>query len=199
LEVAKSAVALVFKLLLPQGIALFDYEWSENNQTEAVSFGIINRPMSKKEKFIFNIEKFIMELNYKFFHKSCITDHHFRDKEKRSFVDTVLNDLTTRRLLQRSIVDEPFFTTGRVSSIITYLKFLPKADDEKRFRDILSSTYKIEYDDYKKKFQSAPLLPPSCKLTPCGLDAIRQPQYHAILNERGKRVSPSILIKVWFV
>lgn len=198
-EAAKSAAALVSQLLLPQGITLFTYGNNDDNQIEEMLFDDTKKPISKKEKSIFNIEKFILDLNYKFFHKSCITDRHFRDKEKRSLVDNVLNDLTARRLLCRSMVDKPFFTTGRVSSITTYLKFLPDANDEKRFRDILLDKYKIEYDDYVKSFQSAPLLPPSCKLTPCGLHEINQPQYGTILNGKGKKTFACILTKVWFV
>jgi hypothetical protein len=107
---------------------LFNYETHyENNLTELV-FNDVNRTMTKQEKTILQIEKFIMKLNYNFFQKSCITDHHFR--HKRSLVDNVLNDLVDRRLLHQAHDDKSFFGTKLVSTISTYLKFLSSTNDE---------------------------------------------------------------------
>ena len=88
-----------------------------------------------------------MDLNFKFFHKSCITDRYFRGK--RSMVYEALNNLVQRRLLNQSSNDRPFFSSGRVTNVKAYLKFLPGEDDEDRCRkDLLS--YGVDYEEYKK-------------------------------------------------
>jgi hypothetical protein len=108
IEVATSAVALVFSLLLPLAALLFNYQTGyENIVNEQTLFSDVHKPMRKQEKSVLQIENFIIKLNYTFFHKSCITDRHFRDK--RSLVDNVLTDLVTRRLLYQSPDDKSFF------------------------------------------------------------------------------------------
>lgn len=185
LEATKSAVVLVFSLLLPQSVILFNYEnCNENKSIEGEIVDNINLNSTKQEKAVFRIEKFILDLNAKFFFKSSITDRHFRDK--RILVDSVLNALVARKMLHEGHGDTSFFNTGRVSSIKTYLKYLPIAADEERFRENLKRLYNIDYENYKKKFQDAPVLPPSCQLTPYGLEFIRQPQYELIMYEKGK-------------
>ena len=170
-------------LLLPQGVVLFDYEACfENKSREQIVLSDQNMSATKQEKIILEIEKFIMTLNYKFFHKSCITDRHFRTK--RSLVDLVLTDLVNRQLLHQGHDEKSFFHSGRVSTIKTYLKFLPSTNDEERFRNTLSNLYNINYEEYIKCFEAAPLLPSNCKLTPYGSDFVAQPQYAPFVDTR---------------
>jgi hypothetical protein len=174
--------------LLPQAVLLFNYEnYNENKLTEQAAINDTNLKMTKQEKSVLRIEKFIMELNYNFFFKSCITERHFRDK--RSLVDNVLDHLVERQLLYEGHDDTAFFDTGRVSTTKTYLKFVPSVNDEQRFRDKLSQLYNIEYEDYKKRFENAPLLPQNCQLTSHGIDFIRQPQYESIINKKSRIIS----------
>ena len=131
IQAATSAVELVFSLLLPQAVLLFNYAaWHKNqsNEETPVANTKMKMKMTKEGKSAFQREKFIMELNYKFFHKSCITDRYFR--QKRLLVDHVLTDLVQRRLLHEGYDETAFFDTGRSSSIKTYLKFIPTTDDE---------------------------------------------------------------------
>ncbi|CAF1634266.1 unnamed protein product, partial [Didymodactylos carnosus] len=44
--------------------------------------------------------------------------------------------------------------------------------------------YGIAYQDYKKIFEDAPILPPNCHLTSYGVQFIRQPQYESIINQK---------------
>ncbi|CAM4970814.1 unnamed protein product [Rotaria socialis] len=188
IEATESAVALVFSFLLPQSVLLFNYEnYCETKSSEELVIDSVNMKMSKQEKVVFRIEKLIMELNYKFFFKSSITDRYFRDK--RLLVDHVLNDLVGRKFLYEGHDDTSFFDTGRASSIKTYLKYLPNDSDEKNFRQSLKNVYNIEYDDYKKIFEDATLLPPNCHLTSYGLQFIRQPQYQSMIKKADTNVS----------
>lgn len=185
IEAATSAIALVCSLLLPQAVLLFNYgNCCENDSGEQTTSNTETESLTKEEKMIHQIEKFILELKWKFFHKSCITDHSFR--HKRALVDKVLNSLVQRRLLHKSEDKEPFFTTGRVSTVNTYLKFLPTPDDEERFRYILLNSYQIKYDEYKRIFSDSPLLPPSAELTSYGSDLFYRPPYQTMINEEGK-------------
>ena len=189
IDSVKPAVALVCTLLIPQAAFLFDYDNHENQLIEQTALNDAKRIMSKQEKATFQIESFILNLNYKFFHKSCITDNHFRDK--RGLVDIVLNDLVHRQLLHQAPDNKSFFGSGRVSTIKTYLKFLPSIKDEERFRKTLSDSYNIDYDEYKMNFELAPLLPPNCKLTPYGTDFLHQSQYALLMNKNGKEFHQS--------
>lgn len=189
IEAVMSAINLVFSLLIPQAVLLFDYEASlEDVPTATVTFNSTSSTKTKQEKSVLQIEKFILNLKYVFFHKSCITDRHFRDK--RQLVDIVLDDLVNRRLLHHSSDNKPFFGSGRVSTIKTYLKFLPDVNDEERFRSVLSNMYDIDYQQYKKNVQEAPLLPPKCQLTPYGCEFLRQPQFNLVIS----RASFGILV-----
>lgn len=143
--------------------------------------------MTKEEKTLYEIEKFILQLKLKLFHKSSITDHHFRDK--RSLVDTALTNLVQRRLLHMSEDKKPFFSTRRVSPVTTYLKYLPTPDDEERFRDILLKSFSMKYDKYKQIFFDSSLLPPGGQLTSYGSDLICRSQYHTNDYNEGKSVS----------
>lgn len=129
---------------------LFNYEAIENKVVEQEAPTNGNRTFTKEEKIVHQIEKFIMDLKFKFFYETCITDHHFRDK--RSTVDDVLVDMARRQLLYQGADNKSFFTTGRVSSVKTYLKFIPTADDEPRFRNTLLNPFKITYDEYINNF-----------------------------------------------
>ncbi|CAF3683640.1 unnamed protein product [Rotaria sp. Silwood1] len=136
IQAATSAVALVFSFLLPQAVLLFNYEsFSENKLTEEAAIDDRNLKMTKQEMTVLRIEKLIMKLKCNFFFKSCITDRHFRDK--RVLVGIVLNDFVERHLLHEGHDDAVFFDTGCASSIQTYLKYIPSANDEQRFRENL--------------------------------------------------------------
>ena len=188
IEAATSAIALVCSLLLPQAVSLFNYEsCCGNDSAEQTMSNAVTDAMTKEQKTLREIEKFILKFKFKFFHKSCITDHHFRDK--RALVDTALINLAQHRLLHKSQDKKPFYATGRVSSVITYLKFLPTPDDEERFRDILLKSYRMDYDEYKRIFADSPLLPPNGELTSYGSDLINRPPYQTIIDEEGKSVS----------
>ena len=185
IEATTSAIALVCLLLLPQAALLFNYgNGCENDSGEQTISNTANEPSTKEENLIRQIETFILEFKFKFFHKSCITDHHFRGK--RPLVDTVLTSLVERRLLLKSEDKKPFFTTGRVSTVNTYLKFLPTPDDEERFRHVLFEPYKINYNEYKRIFFDSPLLPPSGELTSYGSDLIHRPPYQTNIDGEGK-------------
>ncbi|CAF4093397.1 unnamed protein product [Adineta steineri] len=153
-EAATSAIELVFSLLVPQAVHLFNYAACYDNQSNEIAV-------------IANMT-------------SCITERHFR--QKRLLVDHVLNDLVERQLLHEGHGETTFFDTKRSSSIKTYLKFIPPTEDEQRFCQDLLRLYNIEYKDYQAKFDQALLLPLHCKLTPYGRDFIRQPQYDSIIN-----------------
>ena len=184
IEAATSAIAFVCSLLLPQAVLLFNYgNGCENDSGEQVISNTVKDMPTKEEKILREIEKCVLELKLKFFHKSSITDRHYRNK--RALVDTALNSLAQRRLLHKSD-DKAFFTTGRVSSVTTYLKFLPTPDDEGRFRDDLLKSYQIDYDEYKRIFSDSSLLPSSAVLTPYGSDLFYRPPYQTITNEQGK-------------
>ncbi|CAF3302937.1 unnamed protein product, partial [Rotaria socialis] len=162
IEATESAVALVFSFLLPQSVLLFNYEnYCETKSSEELVIDSVNMKI--------------------------ITDRYFRDK--RLLVDHVLNDLVGRKFLYEGHDDTSFFDTGRASSIKTYLKYLPNDSDEKNFRQSLKNVYNIEYDDYKKIFEDATLLPPNCHLTSYGLQFIRQPQYQSMIKKADTNVS----------
>ena len=183
MEAAVSSVALVFSLLLPQAVALFNYEPSnQNNSVDEKTTVDTKTIINKEERTINQIEKFILELNYKFFYKSCITDRHFR--RHRLLVDNALNDLVERRLLHEGHDETLFFEIRRSTISKTYLKFIPTAQDKQRFRDDLLRFSKIEYESYETIFKQSPLLPPNCDLSDYGQNFIRQPHYRMIITER---------------
>lgn len=143
-----------------------------------------NRTMmtTKDGKTIRQIEKFILELNYKFFYKSCITERYFR--RYRILVDNVLNDLVHRRLLHEGVDETSFLNIKRSSSIKTYLKFIPTVEDKQRFSDDLLRNFDIEYEHYVTIFKQSPLVPPNCDLTTYGRNFMNQSQYHVLMTER---------------
>lgn len=183
IEAATSSVNLVFSLLLPQAVILFHYETStQTNSLEEKNTIDTKVMITKEERMINQIEKFILELNYKFFFKSCITDRHFR--RQRLLVDNVLNDLVKRRLLHEGH-DETSFLDVKWSIIIkTYVKFIPTAEDKERFHDDLSRHFNIEYEKYEANLKQSSLLPPNCELSIYGQNFIRQPHYQTFLTER---------------
>ena len=188
INAARSAVSLVFSLLLPQAVLLFNYGTHYEHALSEGEALIDAKPlMTREERNTSRIEQFIMEIAYKCFHKSCITDRHFRDK--RSLVDHVLNDLVERQLLHEGIGETAFFNTGRCSTTKTYLKFMPASTDEQRFRDVLARLYRIDYDDYKKKFEHAPLSPSNYPLTSYGRAFLCQAQYRSITSGTGRTSS----------
>ena len=186
MEAAMSSVALVFSLLLPQAAFLFTYESSTQNNFLQEKTNIDTKMMVNKEDQTMNqIGKFIIELNYKFFYKSCITDRHFR--RHRLLVDNVLNDLVKRRLLHEGH-DETLFFDKRSTITKTYLKFIPTAQDKERFRNDLLRSFDIEYEQYEALFKMSSLLPSNCELSVYGQNFICQPHYRMILTE-GKSIS----------
>ena len=183
MEATKSSVALVFSLLLPQAVTLFNYDPShQNSSLGEKSTSDPKELTTKEERTGYQIEKFVLELNYKFFYKSCITDRYFR--RHRLLVDSVLNDLVERRLLYEGHGETAFFDVKRSLMIKTYLKFIPADEDKQRFRDDLARFSNIEYENYEAIFKQAPLLPPQCELSAHGRSFISQPQYDAVMNER---------------
>ncbi len=182
MEAAVSSVALVFSLLLPQAVFLFNYEPSNQNNSLDEKTTDDTKMMINKEQTIKQIEKFIIELNYKFFYKSCITNHRFR--RHRLLVDNVLNDLVERQLLHEGHGEKLFFTIKRSTINKTYLKFIPTAQDKQRFRDDLLSFSNIEYERYETIFKQSLLLPPNCELSDYGQNFIRQPDYRMTITER---------------
>ncbi|CAF1233206.1 unnamed protein product, partial [Rotaria magnacalcarata] len=190
LRATTSAVCLVFSLLLPQAILLFNYESDDQDPVnQEAPVNDIKIP-NKQQKLIIKIETFVINLDYKFFFKSCITERHFRDK--RLLVDNVLSDMVKRKLLHEGHNDKAFFETGRLSHINTYSKFIPTPDDKQRFEDDLLHFYSIHYEDYLKQFQHAALLPPGCRLTDFGREFLRQPPYQKVLKEEvDKKLSKS--------
>ena len=194
IEATKSAVVLVFSLLLPQSVLLFNYrDDNDKSPIEELPIDSKKTTITKQEKVVFRIEKFIIQLSYNFFFKSDITDRHFRDK--RLLVDQVLNDLVKRKFLYEGYDDTSFFDTGRASSIKTYVKYLPSDEDEKNFREYLMSLYNIHYDDYKKKIEDAPLLPPNCRLTSYARLFLRQPRYACMFRKIGNSIECVFLAK----
>ena len=186
MHAVQSAVVLVCALLLPQAALLFDYQGHDNHGPEQAPPSGASRTMTKQEKLFFQIQLFILNIKFKFFHKSCITDHHFRDK--RALVDSALNDLVLHRLLHQAPIEKPFFSSRRVSAVKTYLKYLPTAAEEASFRDSLCNHFNIDYDEYRETFVHAQLLPSTCKLTPHGYDFVRQSQYELPLNNDSEHV-----------
>ena len=133
----------MFSLLLPQSVLLFNYGIHYEHPLSEGEALIDGKPwMTREARNTLRIEQFIMELDHKCFHKSCITDRHFRDK--RALVDHVLNDLVERQLLHEVIGDTAFFNTRRCSTTKTYLKFMPDSTDEQRFCDVLSRLTYVE-------------------------------------------------------
>lgn len=186
-EAAKAAVNLVMDILLPQAVLLFNYH--DENELNPLDGFVENQQqnMTKQDKLLLKIEKFIVELNYMFFFKSNITDRHFRDK--RSLVDCVLNDLVKRKLLYEGSGNTSFFYTGRASSIKTYLKYIPNDENENDFINHLTNSYNINYDDYKKRLEEISLLPPNCKLSQYGIKFLQQPQYLWISKKLGEEIN----------
>jgi hypothetical protein len=80
IKAATSAVALIFNLLLPQAVVLYNYEGVGENKLVNFVLNDVHMANTKEEKTILQIEKYIIQLKLKFFHKSCITDRHFRDQ-----------------------------------------------------------------------------------------------------------------------
>ncbi|CAF1298880.1 unnamed protein product [Rotaria sordida] len=91
--------------------------------------------------------------------------------------------MVKRKLLHVGHQNKPFFETGRLSTVNTYLKYIPTPDDQQRFQDDLFSLYGVHYEDYVKQFQRAPLLPSACHLTNYDLQFLRQPQYSNIIDD----------------
>lgn len=137
---------------------MFNYNTDdERTMHEHQMFDEKNTHISKEKQCSLKIEKFIMNLEYCFFYKSCITHHHFR--YKRALVDQTLDDLVSRQLLYSGDESNLFFETKRLSAVKTYLKFLPNTNDEQRFRNDLLQLYNIKYEDYVNKFKQSLLLP----------------------------------------
>lgn len=196
MEATASSDALVFSLLLPQAVTLFNYDPSHQNSSSGEKIASDAKELTTKDERIGNqIEKFVLEMNYKFFYKSCITDRYFR--RHRLLVDTVLNNLVERRLLYEGHGETSFFDVKRSSMIKTYLKFIPADEDKHRFRDDLARLFNIEYENYEAIFKQAPLLPPQCELKAHGQSFISQPQYQAVMNER--KIIASHLHRVVFL
>lgn len=179
IEAVESSIALVFSLLLPQAVLLFNYDSKQNNSPEEKS--IADTKMSNKE-LVNEIEKFIFDLKCVFFYKSSITDRHFR--RHRTVVDNVLSDLVKRRLLCEGYDETSFFNIKRSGKIKTYLKFIPTAHDQERFCNDLLQYFNMEYENYKAILKQSVLLPPNCELLDHGRNFICQPHYRMIITER---------------
>jgi hypothetical protein len=106
-----SAVNLVFSLILPQSALLFNYDdYNEKTLSEEAVIGNTNLNTTNEDKIVLRIEKFIMELNYKFFFESSTTDRHFCDET--ALVNIVLNDRVACKMLYEGYDDTGFFKLG---------------------------------------------------------------------------------------
>ena len=163
---------------------LFNYENDNQNKANEEVDVKETKSKNKQQRLIIKMEKYIINLDYKCFFKSCITEHHFRDK--RLLLNNVLSDMVERKLLHVGHGNKASFETGKLSAVNTYMKYIPTLDDRQRFQYNLLNVYGIHDDDYVKQFQCAPLLPTVFHLTSYGFEFLRQSHYSNILhNESG--------------
>ena len=171
---------------------LFNYEYDNQDKVNEEANVKKTKLENKQQRLAIKMEKCIINLDYKCFFKSCITEHHFRDK--RLLLDNVLSDLVKRKLLHVGHANNAFFETGRLSAVNTYMKYIPTFDDKQRFQYDLLNRYGVYYDDYVKQFQCAPLLPSGCRLTSYGLEFLRQSHYSIILHNESRIFGTSAVL-----
>ena len=94
-----------------------------------------------------------------------------------------MNDLVQRQLLHEGEDQTSFLNIKRSSMIKTYLKFIPTAEDQRRFSNDISRSFDIEYENYVKIFKKSPLFPPNCELTNYSRNFICQPHYQMVMTE----------------